>query len=168
MRHIRNDGGRAEAGRRGSTGDCVTRAIAIASGRPYDEVYQALAAGNAGQRKTTRSRTTSGRRSASNGIHVTRQWFKDYMRGLGFVWTPTMQIGSGCTVHLTDGELPMGRLVVSLSRHYCAVIDGVIHDLYDPQRDGEEWYGPFDPALGRNPVIRRTGGRCVYGYWRLA
>jgi len=41
---------------------------------------------------------------------------------------PTMAIGSGCKVHLADGELPPGRLVVSVSKHYTAVTDGVIHD----------------------------------------
>ncbi len=56
-----------------------------------------------------------------------------------------MAIGSGCTVHLRIGELPAGRLVVSLSKHMTAVIDGVIHDTYDPSRGGT---------------------RCVYGYWR--
>lgn len=30
-----NDGGRAEAGFKGTTGDCVCRAIAIATERPY-------------------------------------------------------------------------------------------------------------------------------------
>ncbi len=37
-----NDGGRSEAGFKGTTGDCVTRAIAIATGKPYQEVYYAL------------------------------------------------------------------------------------------------------------------------------
>lgn len=38
-----DDGGRAQAGYKGSTGDCVTRAIAIATGKPYSEVYDAIA-----------------------------------------------------------------------------------------------------------------------------
>ena len=45
-----NDGGREAAGKKGSTGDCVTRAVAIASGLPYLEVYNRLAEGNAKQR----------------------------------------------------------------------------------------------------------------------
>ena len=37
-----NDGGRLEAGYKGQTGDCVCRAICIATGKPYQEViYQA-------------------------------------------------------------------------------------------------------------------------------
>jgi len=49
-----NDGGRKASGRRGTAGDCVARAVAIASGRPYDEVYKRLASGNAGTRPPSR------------------------------------------------------------------------------------------------------------------
>ena len=37
MKFQHNDGDRAEADYRGTTGDCVTRAIAIATGKPYQE-----------------------------------------------------------------------------------------------------------------------------------
>lgn len=142
-----DDGGRAAAGFRGDAGDCVARAIAIASGLPYREVYDRLAAGNATQRRTRRSKaSTAGKRTARSGINVKRQWFRDYMESLGFRWTPTMAIGGGCRVHLDPVELPSGRLVVAVSKHYCAVVDGVIRDTHDPTRGGR---------------------RCVYGYWRL-
>ena len=141
-----NDGGRAEAGFKGKTGDCVARAVAIASGLPYKEVYDRLAEGNANQRVTKRTRglKKNGVKTASHGINVTRKWFKDYMKELGFEWVPTMQIGSGCKVHLDEDELPNGRLVCSVSRHSTAVIDGVLNDTYD---------------------CSRMGTRCVYGYY---
>ena len=141
---VYNDGGRAAAGYIVSAGDCVCRAVAIAARLPYQEVYDRLAEGNASQRKS--KRTGKQPRSARNGIYTTRKWFKDYMRELGFVWTPTMQIGSGCQVHLKADELPSGRLVCNVSRHSVAVIDGVINDTYDCSREGT---------------------RCVYGYWRM-
>jgi hypothetical protein len=56
---IFNDGGRAEAGYKGQTGDCVCRSICIVTGKPYDEVYQALAEGNFTQRKSKHSHYTS-------------------------------------------------------------------------------------------------------------
>lgn len=145
MNFIYNDGGRRAAGRRGRSGDCVTRAIAIVTGLPYLEVYGRLAAGMGDQR---RSKHQHGRnvRSASRGVNTSRKWFKDYMRELGFTWHPTMTIGSGCRVHLRSQELPPGRLVVAVSGHYTAVIDGVLHD---------------------NSDCSRGGTRCVYGYWRL-
>lgn len=129
-----DDGGRAHAGFKGDARDCVARAIAIATEQPYRTVYDALAelehqAGNP--------------RSARNGVY--RKSYDAYLVGLGWAWTPTMQIGSGCRVHLRADELPAGRLVVRLSRHVTAVVDGVVRDTYDPSRDGT---------------------RCVYGYWR--
>ena len=140
-----NDGGRAKAGYKGRTGDCVTRAVAIAAELPYKQVYNRLAEGNATQRVTKRSRKTTARqKTASHGISTTRKWFKDYMKSLGFKWVSTMGIGTGCKVHLKSDELPKGRIIARVTRHYCAVIDGVINDTYDPSR-GET--------------------RCVYGYW---
>jgi hypothetical protein len=100
-----DDGGRAAAGFKGSAGDCVTRAVVIASGKSYAEVYAALSRGMGAQRKSKGA-------TARNGVSVSRKWFKDYMVALGFRWVPTMQIGQGCKVHLLKDELPMGRLVV--------------------------------------------------------
>ncbi len=141
---VQNDGGRAAAGFRGNAGDCVVRAVAIATEQDYATVYDALAVGCRTQRLTKRSKVKA---SARNGVNVKRKWFKDYMAAIGWRWTPTMQIGSGCTVHLTADELPKGRMIVSVSNHYTAVIDGVIHDTFDPRRDT---------------------GRCAYGYWQPA
>lgn len=151
MLFIYDDGGRALAGYQGRAGDCVCRAIAIAAEMSYEEIYQRLSSG-AGNERRTKGRT------CRNGIHVRRKWFKDYMRTLGFEWVPTMRIGSGCKVHLVDGELPNGRLVVSVSKHYTAVIDGVVHDTHDPQR-AVVWHYSDNTS--------RVSQRCVYGYWRL-
>lgn len=140
-----DDAGRSS--RTASTRDCVTRAIAIAAELPYERVWKEIAAGNASQRRTRGTAKVSGVESADRGVMTSRKWFKDYMRSLGFSWTPTMAIGQGTTVHLRQGELPMGRLVVMVSRHSLAVIDGVMRDIHDPSRDGT---------------------RCVYGYWRLS
>jgi hypothetical protein len=138
IRHQFNDGGRAAAGYVGRTGDCVARSIAIAAELPYVEVYERLAQGNASERKST------GKKTAREGISVKRKWFKSYMAELGFRWVATMGIGTGCKVHLREDELPKGRIIVALSKHYAAVIDGVLHDTYEDSREGS---------------------RCVYGYW---
>lgn len=143
---IYNDGGRALAGYKGHTGDCVCRAICIATNKPYQEVYDALSKGNATQRKGKREGRKAGVQTASMGINTNRKWFTDYMHSLGFEWTPTMLIGQGCKTHLKADELPKGTIICSLSKHWCAVIDGVIHDIYDCSREGT---------------------RCVYGYYSL-
>lgn len=148
MQHVYNDGGRSASGFKGSAGDCVCRSIAIITGRPYSEVYKELADGRGSQRASKRSSKKP--RSAGSGINTKRKWFKDYMKGQNFTWVPCMKIGTGCKVHLADGELPSGRIVVSLSKHLTAVIDGVIFDTFNPQREVD----------GRS-------SRCVYGYWIL-
>lgn len=134
---IYNDGGRAAAGYKGIAGDCVPRALAIATGLSYQEVYSELFALN---RKRNRN---PGKASPRDG-GTSRATIKQYLTELGWQWTPTMQIGSGCKVHLKADELPRGILIVSLSRHFAAVIDGVIHDTHD---------------------CSRNGTRCVYGYY---
>ena len=174
MEFIFHDGGRKAAGFKGGAGDCVTRAIAIVTGKPYLEIYERLAVGMSTQRAS--KYTTKKQRTARNGINVTRKWFKDYMIETGFNWVPTMGIGTGCKIHLHDDELPKGRLVVSLSKHYTAVIDGDVYDTYDPRRDvhhiepyqGQElkpgqWItkGNINGGDGLAWVSRR----CVYGYW---
>lgn len=156
-----DDGGRAAAGFKGSAGDCVTRAVAIASGKPYAEVYKALAAGNATQRITKHvARSRRGVATARNGINTGRKWFKDYMDSLGFVWIPTMQIGSGCKVHLLNGEVPMDRIIIArVTKHYVAIVNGVIRDTSDPQLQ------TIHHEPGKPP---RMSHRCVYGYWSKA
>jgi len=158
MKFVYHDGGRSQFFK-GTAGDCVARSIAIVSGMPYDEIYQRLASGQEGMRRTKR-KPKAGKRSARNGIYTKTKWFKDFMEAIGFEWTPTMQIGQGCKVHLADGELPNGKLIVSVSRHYTAVIDQVIYDTYDPQRR-TAWYDNGDG------IATRFTERCVYGYWRL-
>ena len=140
MKYEYNDGGRSEAGYKGSTGDCVVRAISIASQKPYQEVYDLVNSYASNEYKSRVSKKSNARTG------VRKSTIRKMMQELGFVWTPTMKVGSGCKVHLVESELPQGRLVVQVSKHITAVIEKVIHDTYDPSRDGT---------------------RCVYGYWRL-
>ena len=146
MDFVYNDGGRAAAGYKGRAGDCVVRAIAIATQKRYQEVYDAINA------LALAGRTRRGRRSSARS-GVSRTTYERYLRDLGWEWVATMQLGSGCRVHLRRDELPKGRLVVRLSRHLTAVIDGVIHDLYNPDRRGTRCvYGYFKPAQSHREV----------------
>jgi hypothetical protein len=175
MKFVYDDGGRAAAGFKGTTGDCAVRAIAIATGKPYQEVYDAINKLGSRERTGRRKRSKSNARTGVFGKCVRR-----YMASIGWVWTPTMTIGSGCTVHLRDGELPTGRVICVVSKHYCAVINGKVHDTYDPQRevhavrvDNGEELKPHERRVKnafRVEGIQRDGiatiqRRCVYGYW---
>jgi hypothetical protein len=52
MPFVYDDGGRRAAGYRGDAGDCVVRALAIASQVPYATVYTALAQGAGRERRS--------------------------------------------------------------------------------------------------------------------
>lgn len=134
-----NDGGRSAAGYQGYTGDCVARSIAIASGASYSRIYELINKYSKTERFGKRKRKIS---SASSGVFNTT--IRKVMGHLGARWVSTMGIGTGCRVHLRQGEIPMGRIVCSVSKHYVAVIDGIINDTHD---------------------CSRQGTRCVYGYW---
>ncbi len=138
MKYVYNDGGRAVEFK-GQTGDCVTRAIAIVSGKSYREVYDVLNEMSKNERIGKRQKNRSNSRI---GVH--RKTYEKYLLANGFRWVAMMKIGVGCTMHLKDDEIPVGHLILSLSRHLVAVIDKVIYDIYDPSRNGT---------------------RCVYGYY---
>jgi len=139
MKWVFDDGGRAEAGFKGKAGDCCCRAFAIATGRPYREVYDDINALAKSERTGKRKKGVS---NARTGVY--KATAQKLAQKYGMEWVPVMKVGTGCTMHMRKRELPMGRIVVSLSRHYAAVKDGVLHDTYDSTRDGS---------------------RCVYGYW---
>ena len=157
-----NDGGRAAAGYRGNTGDCVVRAIAIATGKPYKEVYNALWAGGIFFKETSRTsvakRMSDKTTSPRNGVN--RRVYHPYLLSLGMVWTPTMFIGQGCRVHLQADELPGGILIVRVSKHLTTMVDGVINDTFNPQRGGS-----FYAILNGVKTRGTTPQRCVYGYY---
>lgn len=139
MDWVFNDGGRADAGFKGLTGDCGVRAISITTGAPYKEVYDAV---NALAKNEKPSKRRRGKSNARTGLH--KEIVKQYMEAQGWTWTPTMFIGQGCKVHLKADELPTGKLLVFVSKHYTSVIDGVLHDTFN---------------------CSRGGTRCVYGYF---
>ncbi len=141
-----DDGGRALAGYKGITGDCVVRSIAIVTGLSYQKVYDDLYQANEVFRTTSKTKLARSLKqkndSPRTGTH--RVVLKKYLQQLGWNWTPTMFIGQGCKVHLKKDELPSGTLILSCSKHITVVKDGVLHDTYD---------------------CSRSGTRCVYGYW---
>lgn len=139
MDFIFDDGGRAAAGYKGRTGDCVTRSIAIVTGKPYEEVYDAL-----NRLAQTERASKRRKRRSSSRTGVSPRTYQHNLESLGWRWTSTMSIGSGCRVHLRTSELPPGPLIVKVSRHLTAVIDGVLYDTHN---------------------CSRGGMRCVYGYF---
>ena len=139
MEFVYSSGGREKYFKKERVGDCVCRAICNATGMDYLVVYNLINEMAKKERIGSRKRGTS---SARNGVY--KGTIKKVMERLGWTWITCMEIGSGCTVHLCESELPKGTLVVKLSRHMTCVKDGVLYDTYD---------------------CSRGGNRCVYGYY---
>jgi len=138
---VYDDGGRTAAGYRGHTGDCTCRSISIATGMSYVDTYNTIIEYAKRERPTGRKKRSHPR----TGVHIPT--IRRLMTDLGWTWHPIMQIGSGTTVHMRADELPNdGTYLLSLSRHISVLIDGVVHDTYDPSRNGS---------------------RTVYGYWAV-
>lgn len=145
MQYVFDDGGRAATGAKGQVGDCAVRAAAIALQLPYAQVYTAmnLLAVNFERPGAWKRRSSKKRSSSRDGVY--RDTFDRFLSQHGWTFTPTMGIGTGTKVHLAMGELPnIPRMIVRLSKHYAAVVDGQVRDTHDPCRNGT---------------------RCVYGYW---
>ncbi len=135
------DGGRKTARYIGEVGDCAVRAICNAGDYDYQSVYD-LVNKIAKTERNSKLKEGNWRSSARNGVHMPTM--RKIMEVLVWSWTPTMGIGTGCRIHVKSSELPAGRLVLSLSRHFTAMVDGVVIDNQD---------------------CSRSGTRCVYGYW---
>jgi hypothetical protein len=142
---VKDDGGRsrsgiARGGKGDEAGDCVVRAIAIAAQKPYREVHDAITAASVrfvadakegwGKQARRRSGVSLSLLHADRGVHPDISG--PYLKSLGWRYTTTKEL----RLHLRASELPPGRLIVHLPRHFCAVIDGVIRDTFDRSQEG--------------------------------
>ena len=135
-----NDGGRSKYFKtRGR--DCVTRAIAIASGMDYLEVFNTL----------THIMWVNGRdKSALHGVPTRKKYFRKQMQIWGWEWT---QVKTYERVSLDSPKLKKGNVIVSLQHHYVALKDGVINDTYNPDQPKQRG------------LRSESGKRIVLGYW---
>ena len=151
MDFVYNDGGRSKYFK-GETRDCVTRAICIATGKDYKEVYNAINELAKKERTGKRKRKVS---SARSGVFKTT--YKKYIEVvLGWKWHPTMKIGEGCQMHLCEDEIPSGTIIVSLAKHLTCVKNKVIYDTWNCSEN--KYYDDWGD-------IQINDRRCVYGYW---
>ena len=122
-----NDGGREAAGMKTKT-DCGIRSMAIACNLTYSEARTKL--------KDAASLGKMGSKSVARGIY--KEDMSDALRKLGWVWHSAPKI-EGRKARLTD--LPHGRIIVRMAKHFAAVIDGELNDTWDSSQ------------------------KMVYGYW---
>jgi hypothetical protein len=125
-----NDGGREAAGMKTKT-DCGIRAVAIACELPYGEARLRL--------KDASSLGKMGSRAIARGIY--KEDMTAALKELGYIWHSAPKF-DGRKARFDD--LPKGRLIARMARHYAAVIDGELHDTWD------------------------SSANMVYGYWAKA
>ena len=118
-----SDGGRKEAGYKGSAGDCAVRSIAIAMNRDYQDVYNDL--------------FDFANKTPRNGVLVSviDKYLLDY---LGFRYM------NADGKRLITEDLPMGIIICSLKKHVVCAKDRIIYDTYDCSKNGQrELYGYY-------------------------
>ncbi len=126
--YIYDDGGREEAGFK-SKGDCGIRAISIACEISYNESRKLL------KEYAKRGKAQSGQ--ISKGIY--KEDLEAALNSIGWVWHSAPKF-EGRKARYND--LPKGRVIARMAKHYAAIIDGDLRDSWD------------------------SSHKMVYGYWR--
>ncbi len=116
------DGGRATSRRPRQKSDCAVRACAIASGLPYDQVYDDLA--------------TLGRRcSRGTPTGAIATWLRLRCCAARHAFPA---VAGQMRMHVDAflaGPGAQGRWVVRIAGHVFATVDGVAHDTSMPRQD---------------------------------
>lgn len=134
---IINDGGRADAGFKGRTRDCVVRAVAISTGGNYRTIYREVNAMGL--------RIDGVKSCARTGVPLNT--VNEFMKQAGFEYVVLPQTSKDRT-NLANYIAPSGNVVLDLAGHTVASIDGVLHDTFDTRTS-------------------KYGRRIVRGYFRL-
>ena len=129
-----DDGGRLAAGFKGHTGDCVTRAIAIATGIDYEKVRKDLMQRQSDWRSTgSRKAKRQTGNSVRNGCH--KEVYEPYLAALGWQKQSLIKFGCSKRVKMTADDLPSGKLIAKVQSgrrgHLAAIVDHVLHDNWD-------------------------------------
>lgn len=154
-----NDGGRAEAGFKGNADDCVTRAIAIATKKPYQDVRKELMECKKKWMNTSRSRHAKSCKTSSVRNGTERDVWKPYLESLGWVKHNQIKFGSSNRKELVKENLPEGTVIVQVRKHIMTVIDHVVHDTWD-SRETNVW----DDGRPTNATKPKT----IISYWTKA
>lgn len=128
MEYVYSDGGRNQAGYTGAAGDCVVRAIAIATDLEYQVVYDALTAETRRYASNRRNKIAQKIQSlgASPRRGVYKEVYTDYLKNLGW----EKRKGG---VKLDDDTFRQGTFLCKTRKHLCCIKDGVLFDSYDSQ-----------------------------------
>lgn len=140
MEIVYTDGGRAEAGYKDyRRGDCGCRAAAIALNKAYKEIYKDM---YSWFKVEIEGKMCKGPSHPRRGIFLSDM--KDYMDSHNWIYVALPRTGRVCGVMINDPDLPMGRIILHVHRHFIAMIDHVVYDSFDSTKSGMEGiYGYF-------------------------
>ena len=125
MEYIYATGGREKYFKAENVGDCVTRAITLATGKDYLEVYKALK--ELAKKENTKKHSKS---SVRDGVY--KETWKRYLELIGWEKVSTIKKGDPRRMHLTDDECPKDPVcIIQLSKHLVCLKNGVIYDTYN-------------------------------------
>tara|TARA_R100000808_G_C2152941_1_gene162742 strand:- start:737 stop:1273 length:537 start_codon:yes stop_codon:yes gene_type:complete len=151
-----NDGGRKDAGFKGKARDCVTRAIAVAEGRDYNEVREELMAAKKHWMETSRSKAAKRAKSTSVRNGTPHDVYRPYLEARGWERKSLIKFGDPSRKELIKEEVPMGTVIVEIPKHIMAVIDHVVNDAWD-SRETKVW-------VDGEPT-EETKPRTMTSYW---
>ena len=125
LQYRRSDGGRREAGFKGTGGDCVVRALALMTGKPYRACYNELA-------------VEAYADVAKNG----QKWTHDYIERKGVLprtYAKVYKANGLVKARLPKGALPTyteavalyGRCIAKTRRHVVHLNGQGMHDTFD-------------------------------------
>lgn len=116
---VKDDGGRSKSSRPKQNKDCAVVAVAIASGYPYEQVYEDFA--------------QDGRRcSTATHDRIWWNWCVDHF-SMEVIKMPRPVRGSTRT-KLKDfcERYDVGCFIISVRKHLVAVVDGIVRGDYPP------------------------------------
>ena len=130
-----HDGGRSNYFK-GEAGDCVVRAIAIATNTDYKVVYDELfqinkdyvAKKNTKLSKQMKSRANQKGGTPRNGNY--KKIYHDYLINKGWKWVSLRKFGSKERTKL-DQLTHLKNIIVAVNKHLMCMKDGIVYDTWD-------------------------------------
>lgn len=144
---IFSDGGRAQSGFNGMVGDCVIRAIAIATKLDYSIVWNDLNDRSIDAYNKTHAKPTN-KPLVDNGVYP--YIYHPYLKELGWSYTSVNK-------DIRPSDLPnTGIVIVHTRAHLFCMINGVIQDTFNSFQRVRYVWGYFTlPASKAMPVVNR-------------
>lgn len=151
-----DDGGRKAAGY-WKVNDCSCRAVAIATGRSYADVYKELTEyGWSTESKRDLDKATKwpgGKCPRKSSPEYVKAIFSEIL-GSKYASIPRIvEAGMGRKARFYDGHLFPDRCVIKLRDHVAAVVDGKIRDTWDCR---------YSPRLTNDTLLQRLHGRSLH------